>query len=241
MSYKYSRLTTQNSQLAMTRLPLRAVTLALLLAVPVSWPAGGFAAVARGNATPPAHRLARCKGDTRAHVSIRWPTAADRAVNRRLRWRAQVPELIRRWAYLIVPDSTAAGVDPYLVAGVMKIESQGDPLIWNLDSDARGLMQVLHASFEPATNVRTGVSMLGALQRQFGSRDLVLAAYNAGPGSVQSYGGVPPFTETRDYVVLVDYYRDLYASVKLSAARTARFKAAWADLVAYYRRICGRP
>jgi hypothetical protein len=39
--------------------------------------------------------------------------------------------------------------------------------------------------------------------------------------------------------VLVDYYRDLYAGVKLSAARTARFKAAWADLVAHYRRICG--
>jgi soluble lytic murein transglycosylase-like protein len=151
----------------------------------------------------------------------------------------QVPHLVRRWAYLIVPDSNAAGVDPYLVAGVMELESHGDPLIWNLDSDARGLMQVLHAPFEPAINVRVGVSTLGVLQRQFGSRDLALAAYNAGPGSVQYYGGVPPFPETRDYVVLVDYYRDLYAGVKLSAARTARFKAAWADLVAHYRRICG--
>jgi soluble lytic murein transglycosylase-like protein len=223
----------------MTRLPLRSVTLALLLAVPASCPVGRYVALARGTALPPASKLARCKGDTHAHVSIRWPSAADRAAVRRLRWSMRVPSLVRRWAYLIVADSNAAGVDPYLVAGVMELESHGDPLIWNLDSDARGLMQVLHGAFEPAINVRVGVSMLGALQRQFGSRDLVLAAYNAGPGSVQSYGGVPPFAETRDYVVLVDYYRDLYAGVKLSAARTARFNAAWADLVAHYRRICG--
>jgi soluble lytic murein transglycosylase-like protein len=123
----------------------------------------------------------------------------------------------------------------------MRVESNGDPLIWNLDSDARGLMQVLHASFQPATNLDAGISMLSSLQRQFGSRDLVLAAYNAGPGSIEQYGGIPPFVETRDYVVLVDYYRDLFAGERLSSARTARFRAAWVDLVAYYRRICGRP
>ncbi|MBV9278488.1 MAG: transglycosylase SLT domain-containing protein [Chloroflexi bacterium] len=182
---------------------------------------------------------ARCRGSTRARVKISWPTPADLATNRRLRWGRHVPKPVRRWDYLLVPDADAAGVDPYLVAGVMMVESHGDPLAWNLDSDARGLMQVLHASFEPAVNLRAGVSMLADLQRQFGSRDLVLAGYNAGPGAVQSYGGVPPFTETRDYVILVDYYRDQFAGLALSAARTARFKWAWSDLVAYYRRICG--
>lgn len=182
----------------------------------------------------------RCRGSTHAHVPINWPTAADIAVDRRLHWAARSPLRIRRWAYLIVPDAAANGVDPYLVAGVMRVESNGDPLVWNLDSDARGLMQVLHASFDPTTNIRSGVSMLGALQRQFGSRDLVLAGYNAGPGSVEQYGGIPPFTETQDYVVLVDYYRDLFAGVKLSAVRIARFKAALADLQAYYRRVCGK-
>jgi soluble lytic murein transglycosylase-like protein len=150
-----------------------------------------------------------------------------------------VPARVRRWAYLIVPDAAAAGVDAYLVAAVTQIESLGDPLAWNLDSDARGLMQVLHASFEPAINVRVGVGMLGALQKQFGRRDLILAAYNAGPGAVEQYGGIPPFTETRDYVVLAEYERDRFAGLRLSAARTARFKAALADLAAFKRRMCG--
>ena len=172
-------------------------------------------------------------------MAITWPTAADLAINRRLHWGAHVPARVRRWAYLIVPDAAAAGVDSYLVAAVMQIESLGDPLAWNLDSDARGLMQVLHASFEPAINVRVGVGMLGALQQQFGRRDLMLAAYNAGPGAVEQYGGIPPFTETRAYVVLAEYDRDRYAGLHLSAARTARFKAALADLAAFKRRICG--
>ena len=150
-----------------------------------------------------------------------------------------MPARVRRWAYLIVPDAAAAGIDPYLVAAVMHVESRGDPLAWNLDSDARGLMQVLHASFEPAINVRVGVGMLGALQQRFGRRDLVLAAYNAGPGAVEQYGGLPPYTETRDYVVLAEYDRDRYAGLPLSAARTARFKAALADLAAFKRRMCG--
>jgi soluble lytic murein transglycosylase-like protein len=183
----------------------------------------------------------RCKGSTRAHVRIHWPTAADQSRNRQLRWGRHLPDRIKRWTYLIVPEAKTAGIDPYLVAGVMQVESHGDPLAWNLDSDAHGLMQVLHASFEPAANVRLGASMLAGYLRQFGDLDLGLAAYNAGPGSVQQYGAVPPFVETRSYVVMVGYYRDLFSGVHLSATRTARFKAAYAALKAYYRRICGRP
>jgi len=221
------------------------LALALLVTVPGGCPCAPPAAVLAGGhgAHPAAAALprprGRCRGSTRARVAITWPTAADLAINRRLHWGAHVPARVRRWAYLIVPDAAAAGVDSFLVAAVMQIESLGDPLAWNLDSDARGLMQVLHASFEPAMNVRVGVGMLAALQKRFGRRDLILAAYNAGPGAVEQYGGIPPFTETRDYVVLAEYDRDRYAGLHLSAARTARFKAALADLVAFKRRICG--
>jgi len=185
--------------------------------------------------------LKHCRGSTEARIHITWPTRSDLQADALLPWGARLPPRVRRWLYLIVPFSRVAGVDPYIVAGVMQVESHGDPLAWNLDSDAHGLMQVLHASWEPAANVQLGVSMLAGFQRQFGSRDLTVAAYNAGPGSVQTYGGIPPFTETRDYVVMVDYYRDLFAGIKLSQVRVARFKAANADLVAYYRRICGKP
>jgi len=160
--------------------------------------------------------------------------------NARLRWGNGVPAAVRQWAFLIVPAARKYGVKPKLIGAVMTLESAGDPLAWNLDGDAHGLMQVLHAPFEPAANVRLGVSMLASLQRQFGSQDLVVAGYNAGPGSVATYGGVPPFTETRDYVILVDYFRDLFAGVKLSAARVSRFKAADADLRAFHRRQCGK-
>jgi soluble lytic murein transglycosylase-like protein len=222
------------------------LALALLVALLGARPAAPPAArVATGSAYHAASVLPRlpagCRGSTRARVAITWPTAANLATDRRLRWGALVPARVRRWAYLIVPDAAGIGVDPYLVAAVMQVESQGDPLAWNLDSDARGLMQVLHASFEPAINVRLGVGMLGALQQQFGRRDLVLAAYNAGPGAVEQYGGIPPFTETRDYVVIADYDRDQYAGLRLSAARVARFRAARADLAAFKRRICDTP
>ena len=47
--------------------------------------------------------------------------------------------------------------------------------------------------------------MLANFKREFGSWKLALAAYNAGPGTVIKYGGVPPYQETQDYVVMVPY------------------------------------
>jgi hypothetical protein len=191
-------------------------------------------------AAPAARPLNHCRGSTRAHLKVHWPGAAERAAVARLHWGSHVPTRIRRWAYLFVPQARTRHLDPYLVAAVIRVESDGDPLAWNLDSDAHGLMQVLHASFEPAANVALGVSMLGGFLRQFGSQDLALAAYNAGPGAVETYGGIPPYTETRDYVVMADYFHDLFRLGSLPAWRTARFQAARADLIAYVRRVCAQ-
>lgn len=53
---------------------------------------------------------------------------------------------------------------------------------------------------DPVQNLNGGARYLAEQYRKFGSWRLALAAYNAGPGAVQKYGGVPPFRETRNYV-----------------------------------------
>ena len=56
--------------------------------------------------------------------------------------------------------------------------------------------------FDPGQNVRGGAAYLSELAERYGETDVdrILAAYNAGEGAVEAYGGVPPFRETRNYV-----------------------------------------
>jgi soluble lytic murein transglycosylase-like protein len=101
------------------------------------------------------------------------------------------------------------GVDPALLAGLVKQESNFNPnarsgvgakgLTQLMDSTARGLG--VTNSFDPAQSLDGGAKFLGGLLRQFhGDQSLALAAYNAGPGAVQKYGGIPPYQETQRYV-----------------------------------------
>lgn len=68
--------------------------------------------------------------------------------------------------------------------------------------------------FIPEENVEAGTKYLGWLQRKYGNRrhslEKTIAAYNAGPGNVDRYRGVPPFRETRSYVARVLMYLDRY-------------------------------
>lgn len=100
-------------------------------------------------------------------------------------------------------------VSPALVLAVIGIESAGKPDALS-SAGARGLMQLIPATAErfgvtdstdPAQNIKGGVAYLHWLMREF-DRDplMVLAAYNAGEGAVKANKGVPPYSETRDYV-----------------------------------------
>jgi hypothetical protein len=157
------------------------------------------------------------------------PSPAELRLSARLRWGKRVPAAVRRWAFLIVPAARRYHVDPNLVAAVMTIESGGDPRAWS-GADARGLMQVLHGSFNPAENIDAGVSMLARFLAEFHDVGLALAAYNAGPGAVIAYNGIPPYRETRDYVIIATYLYDLYSHRQLTAHRRAQYTATLRDL-----------
>ena len=102
------------------------------------------------------------------------------------------------------------GVSPDLLAAVAQTESGFNPRAVS-GAGARGLMQLMPATARslkvdpanPAEAVDGAARLLSEHQRSFGSTSLALAAYNAGPGAVRQYHGVPPYAETRSYVTKV--------------------------------------
>ncbi len=61
---------------------------------------------------------------------------------------------------------------------------------------------------DPLQNLDGGARYLATQLNSFGRIDFALAAYNAGPGNVQKYGGIPPFEETQNYVRRISGYYD---------------------------------
>lgn len=111
--------------------------------------------------------------------------------------------------HLIRGASSAHGLSPALVRAVIEVESGGDPSAIS-SAGAMGLMQLMPGTastygvadaFDPDQNVDGGCSYLhDLLGRYHGNLKLALAAYNAGPGAVDKYGGIPPYAETQSYV-----------------------------------------
>lgn len=122
-------------------------------------------------------------------------------------FRTQVP-----YGEIILRESAKNELPPELVAAVVKTESDFRPKLVS-NKNAHGLMQIIPSTgqlmgardlFNPHDNIRTGTKYLRYLYDRYeGDRTMTLAAYNAGLGNVEKYGGVPPFRETQNYVIRV--------------------------------------
>lgn len=115
-------------------------------------------------------------------------------------------------------------VDDSLIRAIIHAESAYQPTALS-PKGAQGLMQLMPATgkemdvadaFDPVSNIAGGTRYLALLLRQFDNDiDKAAAAYNAGPGAVQKYGGVPPYKETKEYVRRVNI---LYRRYRLAGS-----------------------
>ncbi len=118
------------------------------------------------------------------------------------------------WEHLAREAEEIFGLDAALVLAVIRAESAFNHVAES-PVGAQGAMQVMPGTqvelglidpFDPRANVYAGSQYLMELMQRFGSVELALAAYNAGPANVEKYGGIPPFAETRDFVRRVMRY-----------------------------------
>ncbi len=126
------------------------------------------------------------------------------------RYKALIDTAQRRQIYVIVQRlAPEYGIHPALAVALIRAESNFDPLAVS-EKNAQGLMQLIPETaarfqvkkpFDPEQNIRGGMAYLRWLLAYFqGNVDLTVAAYNAGEGAVDRFGGVPPYPETRGYL-----------------------------------------
>lgn len=126
--------------------------------------------------------------------------------------------LLDTWDDTILAVSARTGVQAELIKAVATAESGMNPNAKS-HAGAMGLMQLMPATakglgvtdpWDPIQNLTGGATYLRRMLDRYGDVRRALAAYNAGPGNVDKYGGIPPFEETQTYVRRVTDIYDLY-------------------------------
>ena len=123
-------------------------------------------------------------------------------------WEEHLPDAGRPFIAMIHDAANKAGIDPAFLAAVTWGESRfrPDAVSW---AGAMGLTQLMPGTagdlgvtdpFDPVQNLGGGARYLAAQLERFGSMELALAAYNAGPGAVSRHGGIPPGRDVQGYV-----------------------------------------
>ena len=142
------------------------------------------------------HRQSRCKGGRRLHSAAAYERAIHDAARRHR-------------------------VDPNLIKAVIHVESGFNPRALS-PKGAQGLMQLMPGTarmmgvsnaFIPEWNIHGGTQYLARLLKRYGNEAHALAAYNAGDVPVQRYRGIPPYSETQNYVRRVLHLKKQYTAV----------------------------
>jgi soluble lytic murein transglycosylase-like protein len=119
---------------------------------------------------------------------------------------------------IINKASKLYGVNPKMIKAIIAQESYANPKAVS-SVGAKGLMQLMDItadslgvknSFDPEENIMAGTRYFKMMREKFGSDELALAAYNAGPSNIAKYKGIPPFKETKTYINRVlTYYKNI--------------------------------
>ena len=160
---------------------------------------------------PHAGKVVPKSGPSASHVAAT-PTPTATVIPTHIGWVTTSAEFRlppEAYEHLIAEAAKRYRLDADLIRAVIRVESAFNPLAVST-AGAQGLMQLMPAlaaelgvqnAFDPRENIMAGARYLSyLLDVHKGNVPLALASYNAGPGTVDRYNGVPPFEETRRYV-----------------------------------------
>ena len=203
---------------------VRARGVALIVGLPLAFGALEFPIEAMNMSIPSALKIERADTTT-AVRSTQTPSMFPIFTTRRIREQFLNPEGYAQnftlevarehffrthvpYGSIIYREAKRHNLPPELVAAVVAAESDFRPKLIS-HKNAQGLMQLIPSTgrlmgagdlFNPAENIAAGTKYLRYLFNRFGDEHTVLAAYNAGEGNVEKFGGMPPFPETINYV-----------------------------------------